>query len=254
MKRFIIWGIALFLPATLVDAQDIITKKDGTDIEAKVLEVNPSDVKYKRFDNLEGPTYSIEKADILLIRYANGTNEVFNTQSSSPVQGQGVDNNLFFASDPELLTVGMKYRDIKKLYHKEDYDALANPQYSSSRAWMNLLIPGLAQFTMGEGGLGCRYLFSYLLSDLAMGVGYGLLDGGEDAGSPVFLIGFFSMLITEIASVSNASKVAKIKSLYSSDIVKMYKGYSFTVAPALSPVNTPEGLQFAPGLSMRVSF
>lgn len=248
MKRFIVWAIALFFPVVLVEAQDVITKRDGTDIEAKVLEVNPSDVKYKRFDNLDGPTYSIMNSDILLIRYANGSKEVFNSEP------QEQDDNLFFASNPEVLHVGMKYRDIKKLYNKNAYDALLNPQYSASRAWMNLLVPGLAQFTMGEGGLGCRYLFSYLASDLMMGIGYGLVDGGEDIGAPVFLVGLISTLITGISSITNASKVAKIKSLYFSDIAKMYKGYTFTVAPVLTPTYSIEGLQYAPSLSMRVSF
>lgn len=257
MKRIIIGTITLFLSATFVDAQDIITKKDGTDIEAKVLEVNPSDVKYKRFDNLEGPTYSIDRTDILMIRYVNGTNEVFNVEQSSPVQGQDnhrLGNDLFFASNPELIDVGMKYRDIKRYYNKNDYDALLNPQYSASRAWMNLIIPGLAQFTMGEGGLGCRYLFASLASDLMVGITWGLYQAGEEPCTPIFFTGLISALITEIASISNASKVAKIKSLYSSDMVKMYKGYSFTVAPVLSPTYSPEGFQVVPGLNMRVSF
>lgn len=58
-------------------AQDRITTKDGTDIQAKILEVGSSEIKYKKFSNLEGPTYTISKEDILIITYANGENEVF---------------------------------------------------------------------------------------------------------------------------------------------------------------------------------
>ena len=34
-------------------------------------------IKYKKYTNLEGPTYSIDKTDIFLIRYANGEKDIF---------------------------------------------------------------------------------------------------------------------------------------------------------------------------------
>lgn len=64
-------------------AQDIITKKDGTDIKAKVLEVNENEVKYRRYDYLDGPIFTMLKSDILIVRYENGTNDVFNGKGKS---------------------------------------------------------------------------------------------------------------------------------------------------------------------------
>ncbi len=61
-----------------LNAQDYITKKTGDDIKAKVLEITTSEIKYKKFDNLDGPTYSISKSEILMIRYENGTKDIFN--------------------------------------------------------------------------------------------------------------------------------------------------------------------------------
>lgn len=58
---------------------DNIIQKNGEELSAKVSEITPSVVKYKRCDNLEGPTFSMEKEKILMIRYMNGTKEVFNT-------------------------------------------------------------------------------------------------------------------------------------------------------------------------------
>lgn len=63
-------------------AQDVITKKDGTDIQAKILEVTPTEIKYKRFDNQTGPTFSSLISDLIMVRYENGTNEVFNQNKS----------------------------------------------------------------------------------------------------------------------------------------------------------------------------
>ena len=263
MKKCLLWAIALFLPAFIVDAQDIITKKDGTDIQAKITEVTSTEVKYKRFDNLEGPTFTMDKSDILLVRYANGTNEVFNAQPQGQFNNRQSDNR-FFATDPSRLREGMKYRDIKHYYNKHDYDALSNPQYSASRAWLNLIVPGLAQFTMGEGGLGCRYLLTTLASEAVMYVGYGFaadsvsgryVDEDERLiGSVLTLVGAAATLTFGITSITNASKVAKVKSLYSDDMAKLNQGYSLTVAPTLMPAYTPYGLQVAPGLGVQVTF
>ncbi len=62
--------------AVKAQAQDIILKRNGEEIKAKVLAVNPSDIRYKSFDNLEGPDKVILKADVFMITYANGTKEV----------------------------------------------------------------------------------------------------------------------------------------------------------------------------------
>lgn len=59
-------------------AQDIVILKNGTSIDAKVLEVDDNSIRYKKFDNPEGPTYTAKKDNISEIRYKNGTKETFN--------------------------------------------------------------------------------------------------------------------------------------------------------------------------------
>jgi hypothetical protein len=61
--------------------QDLIITKKGQDISAKVLEISLTVVKYKRFDNINGPIYNIPKSDVLMIRYQNGTKELLNGNS-----------------------------------------------------------------------------------------------------------------------------------------------------------------------------
>ena len=50
-------------------SQDEITKKDGLIIKVKVTEITDDLVKYKKFENLEGPTYNLEMSKILQIKY-----------------------------------------------------------------------------------------------------------------------------------------------------------------------------------------
>jgi hypothetical protein len=82
MKRqfFIIMAIFLFTGViSSINAQDLIVLRDGNIIEAKVLEISSSEIKYKRFTHLDGPTIVVQTSDVLSIRYENGTVDVFNT-------------------------------------------------------------------------------------------------------------------------------------------------------------------------------
>ena len=81
--KHIITTLTILLCSTSLFAQDIITKKDGTDIQAKVTEVRQSDICYKKFSNPEGPTYSLDIADIVMITYENGEREMYNVSQDS---------------------------------------------------------------------------------------------------------------------------------------------------------------------------
>jgi len=61
-----------------VKAQDLIILKNGDEAQAKVLEVTAAEIKYRRFDNPEGPIYTINKSEVFLIKYENGTKDIFN--------------------------------------------------------------------------------------------------------------------------------------------------------------------------------
>jgi hypothetical protein len=78
MKKFFLGLFAIVFATTLCFSQDVLTKKSGEDVKAKVLEVTSSEIKYKKFDNQSGPTFSILKSDVLMIRYENGSKDMFN--------------------------------------------------------------------------------------------------------------------------------------------------------------------------------
>ena len=64
-------------------AQDVIVKKDGSTVVSKVLEVNQDDIKYKKYSNLDGPTYTIYKKEIASINYENGDRDLFGDKEDS---------------------------------------------------------------------------------------------------------------------------------------------------------------------------
>lgn len=70
-------------------AQDIITTKKGEDIKAKVLEITIHEVKYKKVENPDSPIYTLLKSDILMIRYENGSKDIFNEESKETAKAEG---------------------------------------------------------------------------------------------------------------------------------------------------------------------
>lgn len=76
------------------NSQDIIQGVNGEKIKAKVLEINPSEIKYKRFDNPDGPTYTILKADVGSIQYPNGTIDVFSKQENAEERKSSVNESI----------------------------------------------------------------------------------------------------------------------------------------------------------------
>jgi hypothetical protein len=60
------------------NAQDVILKKDGSEIPAKVIEITDQQVKYKDFNFQDGPTRNLNISEVFMITYENGQKEVFN--------------------------------------------------------------------------------------------------------------------------------------------------------------------------------
>lgn len=83
MKHLLFLLAALFACRTAT-AQDLIVKTDSTRIEARVAEVSPEAVRYKRFARPEGPVYVLPVGQIAYIRYADGFMEYY-TKPAAPV-------------------------------------------------------------------------------------------------------------------------------------------------------------------------
>jgi hypothetical protein len=76
MKNLLLLFITV-LTFNFTYSQDKIFLTSEENIEAKILEINVDAVKYKKYSNLEGPTFTILKSDIHMIIYENGENEIF---------------------------------------------------------------------------------------------------------------------------------------------------------------------------------
>jgi hypothetical protein len=77
MKKNILCSTATLLFANLSFSQDMITTKTGEDIQAKVIDVTNDEVRYKKFDDQTGPILTISTLNLLIIRYENGSKDIF---------------------------------------------------------------------------------------------------------------------------------------------------------------------------------
>jgi hypothetical protein len=86
MKKILTVILAIVAFVAQASAQDIITKKNGEEISARVTEVGAAEVKYKQFGNENGPIYILSKSEIFMIVYQGGMKEMFNIPETAPVQ------------------------------------------------------------------------------------------------------------------------------------------------------------------------
>jgi len=109
MKRFIILIPLFLLLFSDLFSQDTIFIKDNNFVVSKVTEILPDYVKYKRFDNLNGPDYTVNKTDVLKIVYRNGSVDKFQDVSNTikePKQDFDQKTHAIFLAGYTLSTFG----------------------------------------------------------------------------------------------------------------------------------------------------
>ncbi len=85
MKRNLLVAI-LIISCSIANAQDTIIKINGDKIISKVIEISSTEVKYKKFDLVDGPAFAEKKSAVKLIKYANGIKEEFPlVQTDKPI-------------------------------------------------------------------------------------------------------------------------------------------------------------------------
>ena len=117
MKKILLL-VAFVVAFGTAKAQDVIVLRNAEEIEAKVEAITPNQVTYKRWNNLEGPTYTINKTQVFYIKYKNGEKDVITSANSSatPITFSGYANvgAIFdgYGAGPTFdITAGMKIYD-----------------------------------------------------------------------------------------------------------------------------------------------
>jgi hypothetical protein len=166
---------------TAAKAQDLIILRDGTEIKSLVAEVLESQIKYKKFDNKLGPTYSVAKNKVSMIRYENGTQDVFNENPKQVASPETTPNNvdvsdiLVKPATKQQIESG-ENRNIKGTNHlaivgkkvfKDDGTLLRNSEIQSI---LSIVPPALKTYKKGRG--------SMIASNIVIGAAAGITIEG----------------------------------------------------------------------------
>ena len=251
MRRFIYVVAALVISMGAANAQDLITKKNGEDIKAKVLEVTTNEVKYKLYDEPNGVTYTTRKSELLMIRYESGRNEVFNQQSAS---------SLYYTDrEPvEGLRLNMKYKELKGLYNHKDYTSTLGDRYSPG--WTGVasaFIPGLGECINGEWGRGLGKFFGNvaLMTTANVFVQKSYIDPYPTYNTDiaVAVVCYAAALGLDIWSIVDAVRIAKVKNMYEQDLKKAY-AFEVDLYPSVDYIQLASGVQPTTGFTLALKF
>jgi hypothetical protein len=89
MRKIQLVFALLFCSSTFLFAQDKIYRQNGKVVEAKIIEVGSGEIKYREFNNPNGPIYVLESDRIKKIVYENGKEEKFIDNLKDPERYAG---------------------------------------------------------------------------------------------------------------------------------------------------------------------
>lgn len=165
-----LFTIFLLFSSVQLWSQDYILFKNGEEVRVKVQEITPTEVKYKKHNNLQGPTYSVLKKDIEVIQYENGDRERFN---STPATRQGTTQRQPNRNDNDGGSsgeVGIKFGGLYKLGFEIYRDEYSEEPYG---------------FITNDLSLGFK------TKHYQFGIGTGFYYGGIGDGDGIMLIPFY---------------------------------------------------------------
>jgi len=118
------------------DSCDEIIYKDGTEIKAKIIEINTSEIHYKRCNLIDGPTFIDKQNKVFMIKYANGKSKMFKKEIADKYySGKIKENN-------QVNTIDKKINPITNPFLNSNY-------YSRSFSGRGFLIGLFAWFLGG---------------------------------------------------------------------------------------------------------
>jgi len=209
-------------------AQDVIIFKNGDEIKSIVQEIGQDYIKYKKFDNQTGPVYNLPVSEIFMIKFANGSKEVFNEPEKQPNTQAVRSGQLSKGVKQEMQKQGESvnldvYKDLVILDGKIiDYDQVcsiltSNDLLANEKA-LDFYMSGYAQHRAGSVLLGMGATFSfvgagfivpYLFNKQAI---YGIIGG-------VFLgTGLFCLIPAVSLNSSGHHKIKTAIDIYNNSI------------------------------------
>jgi len=241
MKKNLLILFAVMGTGIVLYAQDVILKKDGSEIIAKVIEITEQQIKYNDFDFQTGPIRNINISEVFMIKYENGQKEVFKEQTTTSPSPEKFDNNTFTDLKIEFDRIGTNDAEMLIFFKNNNFTKYYNAFESACRArntGRKLLGAGIG---LTAGGLVCA----------AIGLTVSYNNNGYNHDPFVLLacagIGFMCVGdILTIASIPVSAVAGARKKAIKNNFAREYFGIdNYTYNPTINFGLTSGGIGFS---------
>lgn len=236
----------------MATAQDVILKKDNSTILSKVLEINSIEIKYKKWSNQDGPTYSISISEVINIQYQNGNVDKFSTNENAQTNtnGQAVtpsQNKGYMDHKVENLTINgrvLSDEEVRSLFDAQTYQQYL--EIKNKAKIQNGI--GIALTAIGAVSIGTSVILYRVWSGQD-----NHYDGKLGKTSLALLItGIVTFTPGLVLSLTAGSKLNPIAEEYNK---KHVTSYSFNISPTVLQYETPQSPNnYGLGLSINMNF
>ena len=247
MKRFLLTLTMIVCAMQMIVAQDVIVTRQAERIDAKVLEVSETAIKYKKTSNPDGPTFVLSTEKIASILYANGEVQVFEQQpKAEPVEKQQPVSDRKIKKGVVLFRDGKNIVDNKagSIYEPENLkDLLGEGAYNNYLDAQSSYGHGEALLALGWGGtiLGAGLIMVGFYENQASTAMWGLIMGGV---FEIFIpIGYVTRGVA-------AGRISRIAEAYNADAHRQL-GMEMSVSPSLLVAGNGT---VAPGVGLSLRF
>ena len=225
----------------ILSAQDVIVKKDNSTILSKVLEISDIEIKYKKWNNQDGPIYTIKKTDVVSINYQNGDIDKFdNEEISTPAtvhitpKSQNKGGYMKRAGNSLYLN-GLKLSDEEVKY------LVGNANYET-------YISAKSQINFGEV---CDVVFWISLGGFALC----LTSESNDYIYVATLLGVVSDISLACSFIFKGIGKGRMNWVAEEYNKKSNNSYSFNIAPSIMNFSTPQSQNnYGLGVTLSLNF
>lgn len=209
-------AIIFFLFAQNYFCQDTIRFKNGDIKAVKVNEIGLREISYNRLDNPDGPLYSVNKSEIVSIKYVNGQVDTFTDIKSDTQPILTPEQSINFKPKEPIVLFGNRlfYLD-KKLKDKALLKLVKEYPEGSKKIKLQELYDQMDAYKAKQ------YLIGFLGAGVALNMAItGIIVGGNMGSNVGLLLGMGTYFTTSTISKSFKRKRA-IKRM---ETAHMYNG------------------------------
>ncbi len=257
MKTFKLILIAVLLITTsITKAQDVIVKKDNSTILSKVTRISEAEIEYKKWSNLDGPTYVIGIDEVVSINYQNGEIEHFAYEQETPITTQNKTT-----TNQEIITTNQLPTTAKGSMKRRGYTLTLDGHLLSDEEVKNLVdVDTYQTYLSAKRQIKAGRAFTTVFF-ISLGTTLMFTVTAEDSGDPDLLmmaygsgvIAGISLPLMCIFKGIGKGRMNRIADNYNSKSRGYF--YSYNLSPSLIKYKTPE-LQdnYGLGLTFSVNF